>query len=65
MRLNRKWRVEDTAKTLNRSFGSVSQDLSVASWLRTHENKIAKCKTFTEAMEFVREATRQRKLGEF
>jgi hypothetical protein len=65
MRQNKKWRVEDTAISLERAFGSVSQDLQIASWLRTHENKIAKCKTYTEAIEFVREATRQRKLGEF
>lgn len=63
--LNKKWRLEDTAIQLHRAFGSISQDLLIASWLRTHETKISKFKTFTEAIEFVREAERQRKLGVF
>jgi len=48
------WTVEKTAKALNRSVGSVSEDLLVASWLRTHEKQLKRFKCMKDALEFVR-----------
>ena len=64
LRLNDKWRMEHTATALQRSLGSISQDLKIAGWLKTHEEKISKFKTFTEAIEFVRQKELLRKRGE-
>ena len=48
------WTVEKTAKVLCRSVGSVSQDLLLASWLKTHEKQLKKYKNAKDALEFVR-----------
>lgn len=53
------WTVSQTADALNRSIGSVSQDLLLASWLRTHERQLKRCNQ-REALEFVR--TRKREM---
>lgn len=50
-----KWRIEDTAEALQRSIGSVSQDLLLASWLKTHENQLIRFKRMKDAIEFVRQ----------
>lgn len=51
---NYQWRIVDTAKVLNRSYGSVAEDLTLASWMKTHP-KIESFKNVYEALEFVRE----------
>lgn len=43
-----------TAKCLNRSIGSVSQYLMLASWLKTHEKQLKRFKNAKDALEFVR-----------
>ena len=48
------WRIQDTADQLNRSLGSVSQDLLIASWLKTHPNQISKCRRLRDALDFIR-----------
>jgi len=48
------WTVEKTAKVLCRSVGSVSQDLLLASWLKTHEKQLKRYKNAKDALEFVR-----------
>ncbi len=45
--------IEDTAEMLNRSFGSVAEDLKIVSWLKTHD-EIRKFKYAKEALEFIR-----------
>ena len=49
-----KWRIEDTAKSLKRSIGSISEDLLIASWLRTHRSKLETFDYAYEALAFIR-----------
>lgn len=49
-----KWVLKDTAWALNRSLGSVSQDLLVVSWLKTHYDEIYSCKNLQDALIFIR-----------
>lgn len=58
------WTVEKTAKALQRSVGSVSQDLLIASWLKTHEKKIKRFKCMKDALEFIRECKHEMKTQE-
>jgi transcriptional regulator len=53
---NEKWTATATAKALKRSVGSVSEDLMIARWLRTHEKQIERCETAYQALEFIRKA---------
>ena len=55
-----KWTVEKTASALNRSIGSVSQDLLLASWLKTHEKQLRRCSSMRDALAWIR--VRQREL---
>lgn len=52
---NKKWRIQDTAKFLKRSLGSISEDLLIASWLKTHKSKIEHFDYAYEALAFIRE----------
>lgn len=58
------WTVEKTAKSLCRSVGSVSQDLLLASWLKTHEKQLRKFKNAKDALEFVRNKKREMRTQE-
>lgn len=58
------WTVEETAKSLCRSVGSVSQDLLLASWLRTHEKQLKRFRNAKDALEFVRARKREMKTQE-
>lgn len=51
----KKWTIEKTAQTLNRSVGSVSQDITVASWTRTHEKQLRRFDSMKDALEWIRE----------
>lgn len=53
--LHEDWRLEDTAECLNRSLGSISQDITIARWLRTHEKDIERQRSIKDALEFIRE----------
>jgi len=48
------WTVEKTARVLCRSVGSVSQDLLLASWFKTHEKQLRRFSNAKDALEFVR-----------
>ena len=48
------WTVEKTANALQRSIGSVSQDLMLASWMRTHEKQLRRFKVAKDALAFIR-----------
>lgn len=52
---NEDWTIEQTASTLRRSIGSISEDLLIASWLRTHEIKIKEFKYAYQALAFIRD----------
>lgn len=56
------WTIEKTAKILNRSIGSVSQDLLLADWYKTHEKQLRRCKSMRDALEFVRERKKEMRL---
>ena len=51
---NPKHTIAETAKELNRSLGPVSEDLKVASWLRTHSHQLEKFEYFKDAIEWIR-----------
>jgi hypothetical protein len=55
------WKLEATASVLKRSLGSISQDITVASWLKTHEEDLIKFKYLKDALEFVRRRKEQLK----
>ena len=59
------WTIEKTANALNRSIGSVSQDLLLASWLKTHDKQLRRCSSMRDALAFVRDKQREMKLEEF
>lgn len=51
---NRKWRVKDTAKSLRRSVGSISEDLLIASWMRSHRPQLEGFTHAQDALEWIR-----------
>lgn len=53
-RLYEYWRLQDTARELERSLGSISEDLLVAKWLRTHYNQLSEIKYLKDAVEWIR-----------
>lgn len=53
------WTIEKTALALNRSVGSVSQCLLLASWLKTHERQLRKFRNAKDALAFVRSKKRE------
>lgn len=50
----KKWRVKDTAKLLRRSVGSISEDLLIARWCRTHEKELEQLENAYDALAFIR-----------
>lgn len=50
---NKNWRVQDTAEELDRSLGRISEDLTLADWMRTHK-EVEQFSTAQEALEFIR-----------
>jgi hypothetical protein len=53
LKLDSAWRQEDTARELNRSVGRISEDLLLASWMRTHP-KVETFKHVQDALDWVR-----------
>ena len=49
------WTIEKTAKSLNRSVGSVSQDITVASWVKTHEKQLRRFRSMKDALEWIKD----------
>ena len=62
-RENENWRIEDTARLLNRSIGSISEHLLLASWLRTHEHELKRIRNFVDAVAWVRKKEKEMELG--
>lgn len=58
------WTLEKTAKVLQRSIGSVSQFLLIASWLKTHDKQIRKFNSMKDALVFIRAKQREHKISE-
>lgn len=61
LRDNISWRVEDTARELNRSDGRISEDLMLASWVKTHP-QILDFEYVKDALVFVRNKKLKMKL---
>ena len=57
------WTMEKTAKALQRSIGSVSQDLLLASWMKTHEKQLRKFTSAKDALDFVRNRKREMRIS--
>lgn len=49
------WTIEKTAISLNRSVGSISQNLTIASWTRTHEKQLRRFHSMRDALEYIKE----------
>lgn len=58
------WTIVKTAKVLNRSLGSISQDLTLASWLKTHEKVLRRFSNAKDALDFIREKKKELKTQE-
>ncbi len=56
---NDRWTTVETAKSLKRSIGSVSEDLLIARWSKTHELQLEKFKYGYEALEYIREKQKE------
>lgn len=61
---NPDWNTVKTAKALRRSMGSISEDLLIARWLKTHETQLEKFKHAYQALEFIREKQKEQELSE-
>jgi hypothetical protein len=51
----RNWTIEKTATSLGRSIGSVSQDITVATWSITHEKQLRRFRSQRDAIAYIRE----------
>lgn len=58
------WTIEKSAKLLNRSTGSVSQFLLIASYLKTHEKQLKRFDTMKDALVFIRAKEKEHKLSD-
>lgn len=56
---NDKWRVEDSARELKRSFGCISQYVLIGRWLKTHENQLSRCDSMNEALAWIKKNRRE------
>ena len=59
-----KWTTIKTAKALRRSIGSISEDLLIARWCRSHENQLEKFLFTYEALDWIREKIAEQKKEE-
>lgn len=56
------WTILQTSEFMNRSEGSVNQDIIIASWMKTHGTQLRKLKGVVEAMIFIRDRKKNQKL---
>lgn len=57
------WTIQLTAEALNRSIGSISQDILLANWSRSHEKQLRRFRNMADALKFVRDKEREFRLG--
>jgi len=55
-----KWTISKTASALNRSIGSVSQDISLASWSKTHDKQLRRFKSMAMALDYIKNKEKER-----
>ena len=56
---NDEWTIAQTARSLRRSLGSVSEHLLIARWCKTHEKQLEKFEFQYQALKFIREKQRE------
>lgn len=61
---NSAWRISDSARVLRRSIGSISEDLLIARWSRSHETKLAELEYAYQALKFIRQKEKDRDMEE-
>lgn len=61
LRDNHKHTIRDTAELLDRSIGSITEDLLLSSWMETH-SAVEEFSTMYEALEYIREKKLQMKI---
>lgn len=59
-----KWSLAKTAKILRRSIGSISEDILIASWYKTHRVQLEKFEYAKDALEFIRKREREQHFQE-
>jgi hypothetical protein len=58
------WTIEKTAAALNRSLGSVSQDITIASWSVNYGKQLRRCSSMRDALAYIKDKKREMKLME-
>lgn len=59
-----KWSITKTAELLRISIGHVSQNLLIASWLKTHRNQLEKLPSYSAALKFIKQKEKEMDLEE-
>lgn len=59
-----KWTIAQTAYSLRRALGSISEDLLIIRWYKTHEKQIEKLEHAYQALTFIRDKQREQDLEE-
>lgn len=55
-----KWTIVKTASALNRSVGSVSQDITIASWSKTHDKQLRRFKSMAMALNYIKNKEKEK-----
>lgn len=63
LREDEDWTLLETAEKLGRSLGSVSEDIKIASWMKTHEMQLRQIKTAGAALAYIRKKEKELNLG--
>ncbi len=65
LKLHPTWTIAHTSELLGRSYGSVAEDLLIARWLRTHEDKIRSFSRAYQAIAFIRAKQKELNVRDF
>lgn len=60
LQTHEKWTSTQTARSLGLSIGSVSEDLMIARWYRTHKEEIDKIEHARDVLKFIRAEEKKR-----
>ncbi len=58
------WTIKKTADALNRSIGSVSQDILLANWSKTHDKQLRRFGSMKDALKFVHKNQHEHRIRE-
>jgi len=54
------WTMLKTATALNRSLGSISNDIAIANWSKTHEKQLRRLKSARMALDYIHGKEKER-----